>query len=642
VYALDVTLGPGGDFQDLTPAIMAVHDAGVDGKVTILDNGFYQGSAAITLPVNIIIEGNAVDPPTLKPHPDCEHPGQTAAGCGGVDDDPLTQINESTYVHAIIHVQGANQLPDPDFVPVPPQTANDNPGLPAVPLDGGSVTFNGVLFESCATGGQTRQCQFVQLGDDHNRHPVQNYTVSFNDCIFEDVESGSTWPNANGTNILLWEAVADTTINFDNCILPWNDNGFRGGCLSSFLTARRTAAAPSSGLDINFNQCSITDESIFSGYHNFIHTRKADTVVTVTNSIIWPKKAKAYGLDFEKYDRFALAFDGQNASACHEFDNPGGADGDSGVANGGAGYLVGDLLTLVGGDQVLLDPGGSPDCTNYANPRPAVFRVTQVNGNAGDPGPGVVSRVIWTGLERRAPDPGETCGGVTPSSVVNGVYAEDGRPTNPVNTSGGTGSGATLNVVWARDLLGMLMTGTISNSVAKTVDPDGIYDWFSQTDQHGVIAIGANVVSDPPMFVKAEGTVGGINRDALDLMDGYELLPGSPAIGRGDAGQDAGYIRPSGPPAEGNFQLAGDCNQDGAVDLSDAVCLLGFLFQNNPAVLPCSTMAGNFELMDCNGDGSIDLSDVIYKLAFLFQGGNAPVQGLGCIDMECPPNPGCP
>jgi hypothetical protein len=90
-------------------------------------------------------------------------------------------------------------------------------------------------------------------------------------------------------------------------------------------------------------------------------------------------------------------------------------------------------------------------------------------------------------------------------------------------------------------------------------------------------------------------------------------------------------------------QLAGDCNQDGAIDLSDVVCLLGHLFQGNPSELPCETAGANLALMDCNQDSGIDLSDAIYKLAFLFQGGPAPVQGVGCIPIvDCPPNPGCP
>ena len=46
---------------------------------------------------------------------------------------------------------------------------------------------------------------------------------------------------------------------------------------------------------------------------------------------------------------------------------------------------------------------------------------------------------------------------------------------------------------------------------------------------------------------------------------------------------------------------------------------------------------------DCNQDGDLDLSDAVYKLAFLFQGGPGPVLGAICLDIEdCPQNQGCP
>jgi len=96
-------------------------------------------------------------------------------------------------------------------------------------------------------------------------------------------------------------------------------------------------------------------------------------------------------------------------------------------------------------------------------------------------------------------------------------------------------------------------------------------------------------------------------------------------------------------PGEDNDNIPGDCNQDGTLNLSDVICLVGHLFQGNPSVLPCSTAAGNLALMDCNQDGRINISDAIYKVAFLFQGGPPPVRGQGCIAMAaCPQNQGCP
>jgi len=91
-----------------------------------------------------------------------------------------------------------------------------------------------------------------------------------------------------------------------------------------------------------------------------------------------------------------------------------------------------------------------------------------------------------------------------------------------------------------------------------------------------------------------------------------------------------------------SLQMPGDCNQDGELDLSDVICLLGHLFQGTPENLPCSTDAANLGLMDCNQDGGIDLSDAIYKLAFLFQGGPGLVAGSTCISIgNCPENSDC-
>jgi len=669
-YGLDVTLGPGGDHADLESAVSAVHDSG-GGMVTILDNALYKGTNLITDDgVDIVIQGDAGDPPTLQARDTCEHGdatvGQTAATCGGMDDDPDTVIDERTHGKAIIHVQGGNRLPDPEWVPGMGETLDDNPGLPPVPLDGGSVTFNGCMFRSCfldgPIAGELTQCQYVQLGDAHGGHPVQNYTVSFNDCIFEDVDAGNVWPNANGINILLWDAVQDTTLNFDNCIIPWNAGGIPGHCLGAFITAHRSAA-PSAGLDITIDQCTIVDKSIFNTMHNFIHTRKADTVVTVTNSIIWPNMARTWGQAFAEHGRFARSFFGQNGGVCHEHEILTAGVGASAVANGGSGYAVDDLLTVVGGSQALQNPDGSADTTNWPNPEAAVFRVTEVDN--GSPGPGAVTEVTLT--------------------AGPFVYAEGGRPANPVTTTtDGAGDGmATLNLAWARDDLGTLLTGTISDSIARwdvndPIDTSNEYDWFNQADPHGVVAIGANVLHAEPMLLRAEGDPPpppANNRDPLSLIAGAALKAGSPAIGHGDLGQDAGYIQAlgacqlpggagggtceklseadcdsqggtyggNGTSCPGGAQLPGNSNQDTSLDLSDVVTLLGFLFQGNPASLPCSTDAANLAFLDVNTDTAIDLSDGIFLLAFLFQGGPPPDQGPVCITIvDCPPNPACP
>jgi hypothetical protein len=94
-------------------------------------------------------------------------------------------------------------------------------------------------------------------------------------------------------------------------------------------------------------------------------------------------------------------------------------------------------------------------------------------------------------------------------------------------------------------------------------------------------------------------------------------------------------------PSAGGSQRPGDCNQDGKLDISDAVCLLGHLFLGAPSVLPCEggTTAdpGNKTLFDANGDGGVDLSDAVNELLFLFSGGPPPKLGTECVVIV-----GCP
>ncbi|MCZ6794033.1 MAG: hypothetical protein O7J95_10515, partial [Planctomycetota bacterium] len=93
------------------------------------------------------------------------------------------------------------------------------------------------------------------------------------------------------------------------------------------------------------------------------------------------------------------------------------------------------------------------------------------------------------------------------------------------------------------------------------------------------------------------------------------------------------------PVEPGGLQRPGDANQDGRLDLSDPVFLLGHLFVEQ-RVLPCGGTlegAGNRSLLDTNGDGNVDLSDPINALNFLFLGGDPPTLGVNCVRIV-----GCP
>ena len=92
--------------------------------------------------------------------------------------------------------------------------------------------------------------------------------------------------------------------------------------------------------------------------------------------------------------------------------------------------------------------------------------------------------------------------------------------------------------------------------------------------------------------------------------------------------------------------IRGDANGSSALDISDGIRILGYLFLGNPATLDCEDAA------DVDAGGVINIGDAIYLLNFLFTGGNAPKPpfpscgtspgqaGLGCaIYPGCEPTP---
>ncbi len=68
----------------------------------------------------------------------------------------------------------------------------------------------------------------------------------------------------------------------------------------------------------------------------------------------------------------------------------------------------------------------------------------------------------------------------------------------------------------------------------------------------------------------------------------------------------------------------GDANGDGALDISDAVYLIQYIFAGGPAPTPYAVCSG-----DANCDGSVDISDAVYLIQYIFSGGAAP---CSCAD----------
>jgi hypothetical protein len=94
-------------------------------------------------------------------------------------------------------------------------------------------------------------------------------------------------------------------------------------------------------------------------------------------------------------------------------------------------------------------------------------------------------------------------------------------------------------------------------------------------------------------------------------------------------------------PCDVRTQVPGDCNGDGGVELSDAICFLGHLFLATPQSLTCgdgrTTHPSNKALLDWNGDARLDIADPISSLTWLFNGGPGHILGHQCAAIpECP------
>jgi hypothetical protein len=96
-----------------------------------------------------------------------------------------------------------------------------------------------------------------------------------------------------------------------------------------------------------------------------------------------------------------------------------------------------------------------------------------------------------------------------------------------------------------------------------------------------------------------------------------------------------------GPASPAGRQLPGDFRQDGRLNISDVAGLLRYLFVDGARRLPCGDGRiddpTNRALLDASGDSAIDPSDAIHLLRFLFSSGPAPAAGRTCA-----PLPGCP
>jgi hypothetical protein len=123
-----------------------------------------------------------------------------------------------------------------------------------------------------------------------------------------------------------------------------------------------------------------------------------------------------------------------------------------------------------------------------------------------------------------------------------------------------------------------------------------------------------------------------LNGSALELKTAVGALKAG-GVARVDA------TAPDG--AGGPRFVRGDCSEDQALDISDAVRILTFLFIS-PGDPPC------LDACDADGTGVLEITDGVFLLAYLYLGGPTPPvpgatcgtapspTGLGCVNTVCP------
>ena len=172
-------------------------------------------------------------------------------------------------------------------------------------------------------------------------------------------------------------------------------------------------------------------------------------------------------------------------------------------------------------------------------------------------------------------------------------------------------------VLMAGEYSGQLSNGgesvAIEGAFAETILELEYADWYPEADGTGFTLVindffaPVNTWSDPDSW-----------------------RPGSVELGTPGYAEDGGAPR--------GLRLPGDANEDGVLDVSDAVRLLRQLYLGVPGELPCEgegiAEGGNLVLLDSNGDSSVNLADAVHLLSFMFQQGPAPALGAECVRIE--------
>jgi hypothetical protein len=247
------------------------------------------------------------------------------------------------------------------------------------------------------------------------------------------------------------------------------------------------------------------------------------------------------------------------------------------------------------------------------------------------------------------------------TGVSDLVLYVDGQ-VDASGTAPNTGS-LTANSIWGigtgqtRGLIGLLDEARIYARALSSEEVQALFDSRPTEDVEPPTINCPDNVTVVEACVDGEITVEYDAPTATDNVDAPEDitivcdLPSGSTFAHGDTLVECTATDSSGNTSSCTFTVTVDCggrqqacdfNQDGNLDISDAVALLDHLFLGGSPP-PCGDNTiehpANVALLDANGDGNADLSDAVHKLNFLFLGGPGPIQGDACIFVpDCPDN----
>jgi outer membrane protein assembly factor BamB len=150
--------------------------------------------------------------------------------------------------------------------------------------------------------------------------------------------------------------------------------------------------------------------------------------------------------------------------------------------------------------------------------------------------------------------------------------------------------------------------GEVNHTMAYDVDGDGFLEAIAGSDDQNVYVIDGTTGTEEWSYSVAD--------DVMHIQVGDVDCDGKANITCVTFGSD-GLVYAFATLDETPDAVCGDANGDEAVNISDAVYMINYIFKGGPPPEPlCSG--------DANGDDGLNISDATYIIAYVFSGGPAP------------------